>query len=223
MLNLEIKRADGRAHRIGFAPKSLTIAGWTGRNPSLVQNHIEELVKIGVKAPEEVPAFYRVRAGLLTTMPILKSPGNPSTGEAEFCLMNIDDDIYVSVGSDHTDRVVETRDVTLSKQICVKPVSAECWRLADVIDHWDALQLRSFITVNGIERQYQDGTVAEILHATDLLALVRSAGLFERGDAVFGGTIPIIGDLCSSDSFRAELHDPVLGRTLTCTYHTKVI
>jgi hypothetical protein len=188
-----------------------------------VQSHIEELEKIGVKAPAEVPAFYRVRAGLLTTMPILKSIGSHSTGEAEFCLMNIDDEVYVSVGSDHTDRVVETRDVTLSKQICGKPVSAQCWRLADVIDHWDTLELRSFITVDGLERPYQDGTVAEILHATDLLEQVRSAGLFQRGDVVFGGTIPIIGELCASDAFRAELHDPILGRTLICTYQTKVI
>jgi hypothetical protein len=41
---------------------------------------------------------------------------------------------YVTVGSDHTDRKVETYGVTVSKQMCDKPIAAEvstaCCRLA---------------------------------------------------------------------------------------------
>ncbi len=37
----------------------------------------------------------------------------------------IGDELFVGVGSDHTDRKAETINVSLSKQMCAKPVSRE--------------------------------------------------------------------------------------------------
>ena len=37
--------------------------------------------------------------------------------------------LYVGVGSDHTDRKVETYNITASKQMCDKPIAPELWRV----------------------------------------------------------------------------------------------
>ncbi len=52
--------------------------------------------------------------------------------------------LYLTVGSDHTDRKAETQGIALFKQLCPKPLGRELWALDDVAGHWDQLKLRSF-------------------------------------------------------------------------------
>ena len=52
--------------------------------------------------------------------------------------------IFVGCGSDHTDRKVEAYSVTVSKQMCDKPIASGLWELEDVIGHWDKMILRSW-------------------------------------------------------------------------------
>jgi hypothetical protein len=217
----EITEQGGGGHAIQLAAKALTIAGWTGRNPEAVQRHIDELVAIGVAPPKQIPTLYRVARALLTTESVIEAVGATSSGEAEFCLFNIDGQLYVAVGSDHTDRALETHDVALSKQICAKPLSGDCWRFDEVEDHWDQLILRSFATTDGIERLYQEGSVAELLHPRELLSKIEVP--FDHGNVLFGGTVPVKGAMYCAQFFRVELHDPVLGRTLACEYQIKVL
>src|SRR6266404_9669518 len=108
---LEFREQGGRAPSMHLAARALTIAGWTGRNPVAVQHHIDELAAIGVAPPKLIPTLYRISRDLLTTEPIIETVGNSSSGEAEFCLFNVDGQLYVAVGSDHTDRALETHDV----------------------------------------------------------------------------------------------------------------
>src|ERR1700733_9032607 len=218
---LEITEQGGCGHAIQLAAKALTIAGWTGRNPEVVQHHIDELVAIGVAPPKQIPTLYRVACRLLTTEPVIEVAGVSSSGEAEFCLFNISGELYVTVGSDHTDQALETHDVTLSKQVCAKPVSRDCWRFYEVESHWDQLILRSFATTEGVERLYQEGSVAELLHPRELLSKIEVP--FDHGNVLFGGTVPVKGVVNGAESFRVELYDPVLARTLVCKYQTRVL
>jgi hypothetical protein len=220
---IEISQQDSDGHVVRLVATALTIVGWTARNANALQHHLDELAAIGVAPPKEVPVLYRVAAVLLTTAASVEVVGNSSSGEAEFCLINVDGKIYVAVGSDHTDRALEAHDITLSKQICAKPVSRECWRFDEVEGHWDQLMLRSFATKHGVERLYQEGSVAEILHPRDLIKKVDGRVPFKHGSVVFGGTVPVKGPVTGSDSFRVELHDPVLRRTLRCAYQTRVL
>ncbi|KAA0090516.1 DUF2848 domain-containing protein [Paraburkholderia sp. T12-10] len=215
-------REPGRSTRaMRLATSALTIAGWTGRNPTSVQHHIDELAAIGVAPPAQVPMLYRVASSLLATGPVIEAVGDNSSGEAEFCLFKVNGQLYVAVGSDHTDRALERHDIALSKQVCAKPVSSNCWRFDDVETHWDQLRLRSFATKDGAERLYQEGCVSELLHPLELLAKIGTP--FEDGHVVFGGTIPVIGDVSAADCFRVELHDPVLDRMLVCAYKIRII
>ena len=84
--------------------RQLIIAGWTGRNQEAVEKHIRELEAIGVRRPKSTPIFYRVSASLLTTDDMIDVLGENSSGEVECVLHAIDGEIFVGVGSDHTDR-----------------------------------------------------------------------------------------------------------------------
>src|SRR6058998_1097914 len=152
---------EGAPRRIDIA--SLVIAGWTGRDKAAVEHHIAELAAIGVKRPRAIPCFYRLGANLLTTAPEVDVVGEDSSGEVEFVLVAEPDAMYVGVGSDHTDRKVEAYGVTVSKQMCPKPIGRELWRFTEVEKHWDRLVLRSYLTRQGRRRLYQEGAVSGML------------------------------------------------------------
>src|SRR5688500_2482112 len=126
-----------------FQPTELVIAGWTGRDEIALKKHIKELEEIGVKPPKTTPIFYRVAASLFTHDAEIQVSGPDTSGEVEFVLIN-GDEMRIAVGSDHTDRKAETIGVSLSKQLCAKPVSAQSWRYSEVKPHWEKLVLRSW-------------------------------------------------------------------------------
>ena len=195
--------------------RSLVIAGWTGRDEAALQKHIGELAALGVAAPKTTPIFYRVSASLLTTAPSVEVIGRDSTGEVEFVLFNIDGEIRVGLGSDHTDRKAEAVGVTLSKQMCPKPIARETWAFADVEPHWDELILRSWVVSGGKRSLYQQGKVSAMRHPRELMALY---GKFAPGTAMFCGTFGVEGGIRWADTFSMELEDPVLKRSIVHRY-----
>src|SRR3954470_17604627 len=125
--------------------KELVIAGWTGRDEQALRKHIKELEELGVKAPKTTPIFYRVAASLLTHADEIQVSGPDTSGEVEFVLLKKETTLFVTVGSDHTDRKAETINVSLSKQLCAKPICPRSWRYDEVKPHWEELKLRSWI------------------------------------------------------------------------------
>ena len=200
------------------AIKNLVIAGWTGRNVAALEAHIKELEAIGVKRPKSVPIFYRVAASLLTTDDAIEVMADKSSGEVEFVLYALDDGLWVGVGSDHTDRKAETIGVTLSKQMCAKPVGATLWRYDEVKPHWDRLTLRSFVADGGARRLYQEGPVTNMRSPEELIRLYTGGDRLAPGTAMFCGTFAVHGGISSSGTFEMELDDPVLKRKLSHSY-----
>lgn len=198
------------------------IAGWTGRNKDAMEAHIAELEEIGVARPKRMPMFYRVSKDRITTASIIEAIGTASSGEVEFFLIKIDGEIYVGAGSDHTDREAETQGVTLSKQMCDKPISATLWPLAELKDHWTQLLLRSTIVdESGGRIIYQDGSVEAMLAPDDLLtrfAHEDARGGLCDGDLMMCGTLPAIGGIRRAARFEFELIDPVRKQKITHGY-----
>jgi hypothetical protein len=197
---------------------SLVIAGWTGRNVEALEAHIKELEAIGVKRPKSVPIFYRVACSLLTTAVAIEVMADKSSGEVEFVLFALNDGLWLGVGSDHTDRKAETVGVTLSKQLCAKPVGATLWRYDEVRPHWDKLKLRSFVPDGGRRRLYQEGPVTNMRSPEELIRLYTGGDKLKAGTAMFCGTFAVHGEISYSGTFDMELEDPVLGRKLTHGY-----
>jgi hypothetical protein len=198
-----------------FRPAELVIAGWTGRDEQALRKHIRELEELGVRPPKSTPIFYRVAASLFTHEVEIEVSGPDTSGEAEFVLLKTSSGMRVAVGSDHTDRKAETIGVSLSKQLCAKPVSKESWRYDELKPHWERLILRSW--ADGV--LYQEGPVNAMRSPDDLLARYP----LKEGWAMFGGTLAAKGGIRPAQRFAMELEDPVLQRKLRHEYVVKVL
>ena len=188
----------------------LVIAGWTGRDEAALRKHIRELEELGVKPPKTTPIFYRVSAHLLTRADAIQVSGPDTSGEVEFVLLAKPDGLWVTVGSDHTDRKAETIGVSLSKQLCSKPIAKDAWRYDEVKPHWEKLVLRSWSD----GELYQEGPVTAMRSPEDLL----SRYPLKTGWAMFCGTLAAKGGIRPGKLFRMELEDPVRRRKLAHEY-----
>jgi Protein of unknown function (DUF2848) len=210
-------RVDGALRQ--FDVRQLVIAGWTGRDREAVEHHVAELEAIGVRRPTTIPCFYRVGTMLLTSATEVDVVGRESSGEVEFVLVSAADGLYVGVGSDHTDRKVEAYGITVSKQMCPKPIGPELWRLADLELHWDRLTLRSHVTRSGNRVLYQEGPVTRMLAPRDLVErFPDSPGVLPPGAVMFCGTLPAIGEIAGGEKFEIEMVDPVRDQRLQHGY-----
>jgi len=194
------------------------IAGWTGRDPVARDKHIAELEALGIVRPATTPIYYRCSARRLTLEDRIEVCGSESSGEVEFVLIGWQGRTFVGLGSDHTDRKVESYNVTVSKQMCDKPVASTVWELEDVIGHWDKLILRSWTWINGKRELYQEGTLDAMLPVKELLAKGFDGGKLPDGCAMFGGTFAAKGGIRPADRFEYELEDPVLKRAIGHAY-----
>lgn len=203
--------------------RRLVIAGWTGRDAAALEAHIAELQALGVLRPTRTPIFYEIAAAQLTCADAIQVVGAETSGEVECVYLQQPDGVWIGVGSDHTDRRLETTGVTLSKQVCPKPVAPAFWPLDDVADHFDALILRSWATIAGERRLYQEGAVTAMRPPHELAALWTGSGDLPQGSAMFGGTLAVAGGLRFASRFEVELHDPRLNRTLIHAYDIAVL
>jgi hypothetical protein len=199
----------------------LIIAGWTGRDRVAQDKHIAELEAVGVRRPASTPVFYRASAARLTTATSIEVPGTESSGEVEFVIFRLDGRLWIGVGSDHTDRKVETYNITVSKQMCDKPIAADIWPFGELADHWDRVILRSWAVTDGDRRLYQQGAVTAMLHPNDLIA--QYPGSLSEGSAMFGGTLASIGGIKPADRFEFEMEDPVRNRRLAHAYDIRAL
>ena len=222
MLHFE-RNWNDRSDRIAVQPDNLVVAGWTGRDMSAVQHHIDELAAIGVPAPSTVPLFYRLAVTQLTQASLLQVLGPDTSGEVEPVVVALADGLWVGIGSDHTDRKAETMGVALSKQLCAKVVGTGLWRYDEVRPHWDRLVLRSWAMIDGTRVAYQEGTVDGIRPPAELVSLYGGAGGLAAGTVMFGGTLAAIGGVRPASRFEMELEDPVLGRRLRHAYDVEVL
>jgi Protein of unknown function (DUF2848) len=213
--------AIGAGGTVEFAAliDTLVVAGWTGRDGAAMEAHIAELEKLGVPRPKSTPIFYRAATSLLTQRPVIEVVGEHSSGEVEPVLFSLPSGLWVGVGSDHTDRRVETVGIAISKQLCAKPVSSQLWPLGDIAGHWDAIIIRSFAWRHGTKRLYQEGALKLMRHPRDLLNLYCGPGKdLPLGTAMFCGTIAVRGEIEPAEKYELEIEDPILHRKINGCY-----
>ncbi|QHS18094.1 DUF2848 family protein [Halopenitus persicus] len=201
-------------------------AGYSGRDEDAVQAHIDELVADGIPAPETVPATYELSPNVLRVDPdAVRVAGTNTSGEAEFGLVVTGGETYVVAASDQTDRDLERDSIQKAKQIAPNVLSGDAWRLSDVRDHWDEIELRAWNTVDGERRRYQEATFEAIREPTDLLETVadRYEGPLD-GTALLSGTVATVdGELAPGSRFEVAIHDPVTDRELSVAYDVETM
>ena len=215
--------AKGAVESVTVDIENLVIAGWTGRDVTALNQHIEELKAIGVQPPSRVPIYYRAAAQMLTQAQSIQVLGDDTSGEVEPVLIGAADRLWVTVGADHTDRKVESYGIAVSKQMCAKPIGRVAWRFEEVEPHWDKLLVRSFVHEGGKRVLYQEGPLAHIRDPRDLIFGWQDTKRLPMGPVMFCGTMPAIGVIRPSPRFEMELDDPVLGRKISHAYDVQAL
>ena len=222
ILNLSLQTGADTTRR-DVPIDDLVVAGWTGRDPAAVEKHVKELEALGVKRPASTPIFYRCSAARITTDAEIEVTGERSGGEVEFVLLQHAGRMWVGTGSDHTDREVETYGVTVSKQMCDKPIAPVFWAYDEVAPHWDKLMLRAHVIEKGGRVLYQDGTVAAMMDPQALLARHTKDGRLAENTLMFCGTLAARGGVRPTVQFAFELEDPVKQRKIAHAYTARTL
>lgn len=211
-----------------FSVKRMVNAGYVGRDVEAVKAHVEELSREGVPPPSSVPMVFPVLSHNITTAERIEVIGGKTSGEAEFVLLLDGEDIFVGIGSDHTDRDIERHSIVMSKQVCQNVLSPQLWRYDEVKKGWDDLVIQSWAEPAEGEDWvlYQKAPLKTIISAPELIQLVKS-GLKDGqsdGMVIFSGTVPVLTkEMIFGSGFRAELIDPGLGRSLRCEYRVIIL
>jgi hypothetical protein len=228
ILDLKLKRGN-LLKDVRFTVERMVNAGYASRSQEKVWKHIEELKEKGVPAPDEIPTLYPVASYLITTGNTIEVVEEDNSGEVEYVLLIDKDDVYVGVGSDHTDRKLEAISIVKAKQMCPNVISSVVWLYDDLKDHWDQLVLRSWVLRQGERILYQEGDLGELLSPSDLISFVRKKmkggdGKNLRNVVIYSGTIPIKTDrILAGEGFEAQLYDPVTKETLECKYSIELL
>lgn len=210
----------GSHDRLGMTGFRIIVAGYTGRDEAQVRHHIDELAAIGVAPPPQVPMFYPMPDAAVTTAAAAPVTGSNTSGEIEPVLIRHRGKNYLGVGSDHTDRTLETVDIGQSKQACPKPLGADVVEIGEWSEFdWDNCHARSW--VDGV--LYQSGSLAGLRRPDALLAILtdRLDGFGGGSDYLcFAGTLPLIdGTFVAGTQWELELTLPD-GRSLRHSYTT---
>jgi len=223
-LNFILEKKDEEPTLVEYEAKKLLLGGFTGRNKEAIMRHIKELEEKGIKIehPVKFPIFFKGPPYLLTTSDAIEVPCEETSGEVEYIVMTVESGkIYIAVGSDHTDRELEKINIQKSKWVCPKVLSKKIWDYDDIKDHWDRIEMLSYILENGKRELYQSGKLESLLTPDDLL---REAGYTgEGGWVVYSGTLATLTGIVYSKNFEVCLSDPILNRKIVHRYAVKVL
>jgi len=224
MLELIIE-GDG-SKKLTFEIRKLVNAARSARDTSSVRKHMEELRKTGIAVSNEFPIFYPKTSDRVTTsnrFGVL--PGSKTSGEVEYVLLLDNSNVYVTVGSDHTDRELQKTNLVAAKQIYYNVFAPMVWRYEDVKEHWDDIIMRAWVKKDDQRRLYQEGKLEKLIRPEKLIEEVKSRVTGDlNGMVIFSGTLPTIsGELCYSPRFEIELVDEHAGRAIRHAYTAEPI
>jgi hypothetical protein len=133
------------------------------------------------------------------------------------------DNVYGAIGSDHTDRDLETDSIPKSKLIYPNIISKEIWFLEDIRGVWDQLLLRSWVIVEKERKPYQEARLSAFLGPDALLNFIKSNVKDKTMDGflIYSGTVPLLSaQIISGEGFEVELLNPLNQMKRTCGYKT---
>lgn len=222
-MKFNLKKLQGN-EELNLTFDELLVIGYAGRNIEKTMEHIKELEEqLGVPAPKQIPTIFECSHEVLTQEKDIKFIGNKTSGEVEYIIVLVDGKPYIGLGSDHTDRELESVSVLKSKQVCPKPISTDLWDYDEVKDHWDQIKLVSYQTINDEIIQYQDGSLADILPVEKILSELNERVGEIRNSIIYSGTVPLKNGFKYGNKFRCEMVDNVLSRKLELEYNINVI
>ncbi|MBO6759188.1 MAG: DUF2848 family protein [Roseibium sp.] len=217
-IDVQVSRIDGSVSNARFAVKRMYNFGSATRDPQVAVAHQEEVAKSGIHIAFDVPAprIYPIALQALTSDDEVLVQSDRTSGEVEI-VIHVGDEIYVGVGSDHTDRALETVSIPGSKQAVVNHLAPVFWPYDEIRDSWDDCVLKSWVD----DRLYQDVGVSAFLRPEDIIALLRERvnGVPDRDFMIYCGTIVSVDKaLGFGTNWRYQIDSPSTGRRIGATY-----
>ena len=222
VLRLTVASRSG-SRALSFPVRHAWNGGWAGRDQRSVREHVAELAALGVPAPTVTPIWFPLSNHLVTTASSIQVTTAETSGEVEYALLFGAGEVFVTVASDHSDRGFERHGIQASKQLCPNLLAPVAWPLAECEDHWDALELRCWITSGGERRLYQEAALSALVSAAEWRQILAREGLEREGLVFLSGTPGTIGGLAFGDAYDLELRDPLLGRSISHSYSVEVL
>ena len=217
-LTMNVEHTDGNIIEQSLQISRMYNFGSATRDPQSAVAHQEEVAKSGIHIAVDVPAprIYPIGLHALDTSDAVFVQSTQTSGEVEIVIY-VSDKIYIGVGSDHTDRALETVSIPGSKQACVNHLATKFWLWDDIADSWDDCILRSW--VDG--RLYQEVGVDKFLSPPDVLSVLRErvSHVPKRDYIVYCGTyVSVDKALGFGSNWRYQLDAPKLNRQIDAQY-----
>jgi hypothetical protein len=198
-----------------------------------MRKYLDGLLAQGKTVPLSNPSIFRIGSYLLTQSSEFEVQGPMTGGECEVvAIRDLDDRIFITVGSDQCDREVEPLFGDKTKQMCPHPIASTAWNYDEIRDHWDSLQLSSQVTVGKETFQLQDSAISTLVDLKYLLGMEK-VGSLPLPMVLYCGAVAFRESASTEiternlpketaegvgDSFAVRLYDPVLNRSLAHCY-----
>ena len=217
-IDVKIQDLDGNFHSRNFQIERMYNFGSATRDPDAAIAHQDEVSKSGIFIASNVPAprIYPIGLHALDTQSTVFVQSEKTSGEVEI-VIHVGKEIHVGVGSDHTDRALETVSIPGSKQACVNHLATVFWPWEEIAETWDNCILRSWVN----DRLYQEVGVDKFLSPPDILAVLkeRVTNLPKQNFMVYCGTyVSVDKALGYGNDWRYQLAAPQLNRQIDAQY-----
>lgn len=216
--SLSIAEPAGADRSLSVTPERVYNLGSATVDASSAVAHQEEVADVGVRIAFDIPAprIYPMATSSITTDSTIGVHSDQTSGEVEIVLVVEDGDLYVGVGSDHTDRELERQSIIWSKQYCPSVLGRRVWRWADIEHAWPRLMLES--AVDGV--LYQSSLASVFLPPPEILRiLAERVTALPANYLVYCGTYTSIAKrIAFGRSWTATLRDPDTGASLDLAY-----
>ena len=215
---------------------SASAARFTARDVEAKRRELDEMIAREGRltgATRTNPSICHIGRYLLTQSSEFEVQGPMTGGEAEVVAIQEGGDLFISVGSDHVDRELDSLFPDKPKQLCPHPIASTAWPYGEVRDHWDSMRLYSHVVAGGHTVPIQDGALSEQVDLEFLLAM-DTVKTLARPMVLFCGSAAFVESATAEavrqhglpeetaegvgEEFLVRLHDPVLDRTIEHRY-----
>lgn len=216
--SLLVAEPSGVDTQLAVTPARVYNLGSATVDASSAVAHQEEVADVGVRIAFDIPAprIYPMAVSSITTDVAIGVHSTTTSGEAEIVLVVQDGELFVGVGSDHTDRELERTSIIWSKQYSPSALGTRVWRWADIEARWGTLLLES--TVDG--ELYQSSLASVFLAPPKILAILaeRVTSLPDSYLVYCGTYTSIAKKIRFGDRWTATLRDPDAGDRIDVAY-----
>ena len=217
-VDVRIDKLDGSVSSESLRIERMYNFGSATRDPDAAFAHQEEVAKSGIYIASDVPAprIYPIGLHALDTDSSVFVQSAQTSGEVEI-VIHVGDKMHVGIGSDHTDRALETVSIPGSKQACVNHLAPVFWAWDEIADTWDNCIMRSWVD----DRLYQEVGVNKFLSPPDILGILkeRVRNLPSKNYMVYCGTyVSVDKALGYGNKWRYQLEAPKLNRQIDAQY-----